>query len=89
MFIGSIADDLTGATDIAGFLAGNGLDTIQIMGLPPTSLRVDAEAVVVSLKSRSTPSEEAVKASLDALAWLQTNNCGSIAPPSTAPDAAI
>ena len=75
MLLGVIADDLTGATDIAGFLASNGLDTIQLMGLPDSNLRIDAEAAVVSLKSRSVPAAEAVAASLAALQWLQDNGC--------------
>lgn len=75
MFLGVIADDLTGATDIAGFLANNGLDTIQLMGLPDKEFRVTADAVVVSLKSRSTPAEDAVADSLAAMEWLGANGC--------------
>ncbi|MCD8349375.1 MAG: four-carbon acid sugar kinase family protein [Planctomycetaceae bacterium] len=78
MHIGVIADDLTGATDIAGFLANNGLDTIQFMGLPEADLTVDAGAAVVSLKSRSIPAAEAVELSLQALAWLRRNGCKQV-----------
>ncbi len=78
MHIGVIADDLTGATDIAGFLANNGLDTIQFMGLPDAGLRIDAGAAVVSLKSRSLPAAEAVELSLRALAWLRDNGCKQV-----------
>jgi len=69
--LGVIADDFTGATDIAGFLVANGLRTVQLNGVPPAELAVDADAVVVSLKSRSCPVEEAVSQSLAALAWLR------------------
>lgn len=70
--IGVIADDFTGATDIAGFLVAEGLQTIQLNGVPAgdTAFR-DADAVVVSLKSRSIPADEAVAMSLAALRFLQ------------------
>jgi uncharacterized protein YgbK (DUF1537 family) len=65
LFIGAIADDLTGATDLALMLAREGLRTIQIVGVPkePAQLR-DAEAIVVALKSRTIPADEAVEQSL-------------------------
>ena len=75
MLIGVIADDFTGATDIAGFLVANGVATTQLIGVPPADLTVEAEAVVISLKSRSCPADEAVAESLAALAWLRTRDC--------------
>lgn len=75
MQIGVIADDLTGATDIAGFLANNGLETIQIMGIPEPGFQTDADAVVVSLKSRSIAPEDAVRQSLAALDSLRRAGC--------------
>lgn len=71
--LGVIADDFTGATDIAGFMVDNGLRTVQLTGLPPSGTRVpeDAEAVVISLKSRSIAADEAVRMSLSALEFLQ------------------
>ncbi|PWC15414.1 3-oxo-tetronate kinase [Brenneria corticis] len=75
MLLGVIADDFTGATDIAGFLVGNGLSTVQLNGVPPQDYRVDAQAAVISLKSRSCPAEQAVVDSLNALAWLQGQGC--------------
>lgn len=71
MLLGVIADDFTGATDIAGFLVSQGLSTIQLNGVPDSIALVDADAVVISLKSRSCPVDEAVSQSLAALAWLQ------------------
>lgn len=71
--LGVIADDFTGATDIAGFLVTNGLRTIQVSGVPseqPDLAEVDA--IVVSLKSRSIPAATAVDLSLGALRWLQS-----------------
>jgi uncharacterized protein YgbK (DUF1537 family) len=75
MRLGVIADDFTGATDIAGFLVANGLRTVQLNGIPPADLPVDADAVVISLKSRSCPVEEAVSQSLASLAWLRDRGC--------------
>lgn len=75
MRLGVIADDFTGATDIASFLVENGMSTVQINGVPDADYQVQADAVVVSLKSRSCPAEEAVADSLAALAWLQTQGC--------------
>jgi uncharacterized protein YgbK (DUF1537 family) len=67
MFIGAIADDLTGATDLALMLSRGGLRTIQTIGVPwrATDL-AEAEAVVVALKSRTSPAAEAVAQSLAA-----------------------
>lgn len=76
MEIGAIADDLTGATDIAGFLANNGLETIQIMGVPRPGFAPEAAAAVVSLKSRSIAPEDAVRQSLSALESLRRAGCG-------------
>lgn len=64
-----IADDFTGATDIAGFLVEGGLKTIQINDVPTTDISHDIEACVVSLKSRSCPVEEAIEQSLAAYEW--------------------
>lgn len=75
MKLGVIADDFTGATDIAGFLVGNGLKTVQLNGVPSGDLDIDADAVVISLKSRSCAPEKAVADSLHALDWLKQHQC--------------
>jgi uncharacterized protein YgbK (DUF1537 family) len=75
MRLGVIADDFTGATDIAGFLVANSLRAVQLNGVPPADLRVEADAVVVSLKTRSCPVPEAVSQSLAALEWLRARGC--------------
>ena len=75
MRLGVIADDFTGATDIASFLVQNGLSTIQFNGIPASEEITGAQAIVVSLKSRSCPAEQAVAQSLAALAWLQQQGC--------------
>lgn len=69
--LGVIADDFTGATDIAGFLVEGGLRTAQLNGVPADGRVPDSDAIVVSLKSRSIDPAEAVELSLGALAYLQ------------------
>lgn len=78
MKIGVIADDFTGATDIASFLVENGLSTMQFNGIPKADEAVDTDAVVISLKSRSIPKAEAVQISLEALKWLQSKGCEQV-----------
>lgn len=78
MKIGIIADDFTGATDIASFLVENGLSVIQFNGVPASAQSVDTDAVVMSLKSRSVPKEKAVSDSLEALNWLQQHDCEQV-----------
>lgn len=78
--LGIIADDFTGASDIASFLTENGLRTVQMNGVPSQPLQNQdrqgkVEAIVISLKSRSNPVDEAVQQSLHALTWLQKNGC--------------
>jgi uncharacterized protein YgbK (DUF1537 family) len=62
-----VADDLTGATDLALTLTREGLRTVQINGVPDAHLDMgEVDAVVVALKSRTTPPDEAVTQSLAA-----------------------
>ena len=75
MRLGVIADDFTGATDIASFLVQNGMSTVQVNGVPKDDRQLQSDAIVVSLKSRSCPAEQAVADSLQALAWLQQQGC--------------
>ena len=70
MLLGVIADDFTGATDIASMLAKNGMRTVQTVGVPRPGAAPAADAVVVALKSRTIPADEAVAQSLAALDWL-------------------
>lgn len=74
--LGCIADDFTGATDLASMLVRNGMDTVQLIGVPGADDAVpDAAAIVVALKSRTIAPGEAVRQSLAALAWLQRAGC--------------
>ncbi len=74
MLLGCIADDFTGASDLANTLArgvdGAGMATIQFIGVPDGPAPASCEAGVVALKSRSIPAAEAVAQSLAALDWL-------------------
>lgn len=61
MLLGAVADDLTGATDLSLMLSREGMKTIQVIGVPQEGIDFgDAEAVVVALKSRTIPAEEAI-----------------------------
>ncbi len=76
MYLGVIADDFTGGTDIAGFLVQGGLSVTQFIGVPDASLSfTQPHAAVVSLKSRSCPVDEAVRDSLAAMQWLKSQGC--------------
>jgi uncharacterized protein YgbK (DUF1537 family) len=71
LVLGCIADDLTGATDLAMILVRSGLKTVQIVGVPDEHTEIpDAEAVVVALKSRTIPAKDAVAQSLTSCDWL-------------------
>jgi uncharacterized protein YgbK (DUF1537 family) len=69
--IGVIADDLTGAGDIAGILSRSGARTRLIPGIPTDVAAPGADALVIGLKTRSAPVAEAVTTSLAALDWLR------------------
>ena len=74
--LGVIADDFTGATDIAGMLVKGGMRTIQTIGVPAKgTIPDDVDAVVVALKTRSMPAADAVAQSLAALKVLQDAGC--------------
>src|ERR671929_2196702 len=75
MLLGIIADDFTGASDIANTLAKGGLSTVQFLGLPTKPAPETCEAGVVALKSRSIPAADAVALSLEALEWLRAQGC--------------
>src|SRR3954447_13385471 len=67
MLLGVIADDLTGATDVSLMLAREGMRVVQTVGVPASAAALpDADAVVVSMKSRTNPAAEAVAWSLQA-----------------------
>ncbi|WIM13216.1 3-oxo-tetronate kinase [Enhydrobacter sp.] len=74
--LGVIADDFTGATDIAGMLVKGGMRTLQTIGVPARSVVPDdVDAIVVALKTRSIAARDAVAQSLQALRALQDAGC--------------
>ena len=76
--LGCIADDFTGATDLANMLVRAGMRTVQTIGVPGAadeSIAAGADAIVVALKSRTIPAADAVQQSLAALHWLRAQGC--------------
>ena len=53
LVLGCIADDFTGATDLANNLVRAGMRVVQTIGTPSAALDADVDAVVVALKSRT------------------------------------
>ena len=78
IYLGCIADDFTGATDLANNLVRSGMRVVQTIGIPKHPLDADVDAVVVALKSRTTPGADAIAESLAALAWLQSQGASQI-----------
>jgi uncharacterized protein YgbK (DUF1537 family) len=79
--LGCIADDFTGATDLANNLVRSGMRTVQTIGVPAAAAAaaaIDADAIVVALKSRTIAAAEAVAQSLDALRWLRAQGVEQI-----------
>ncbi|OED40996.1 hypothetical protein AB833_10770 [Chromatiales bacterium (ex Bugula neritina AB1)] len=71
MLLGCIADDFTGASDLANTLAKQGMRTTQYIDIPPPHTECDCDAAIISLKSRSIDSADAITQSLQALQWLK------------------
>ncbi|ROM83866.1 3-oxo-tetronate kinase [Pseudomonas sp. WP18] len=75
LLLGCIADDFTGATDLASTLVSGGMRTLLVIGIPQGPLPGDIDAVVIALKSRTIASEAAVSQSLQALQWMRGAQC--------------
>lgn len=78
LLLGCIADDFTGATDLANNLVRAGMRVVQAIGVPATPLDAEVDAVVVALKSRTIAPAEAIEQSLAALRWLQAQGAQQI-----------
>nr|WP_249817047.1 3-oxo-tetronate kinase [Bradyrhizobium sp. 160] len=77
--MGCIADDYTGASDLANTLTRAGLRTVQTIGVPANDLALpEVDAVVVSLKSRSIDASLAVSRSRAAETWLRGRGAGHV-----------
>ncbi|SNS37341.1 Uncharacterized conserved protein YgbK, DUF1537 family [Tardiphaga sp. OK246] len=77
--LGCIADDYTGASDLANTLTRCGLRTVQTIGIPADDLQLpDVDAVVVSLKSRSIAASRAVEKSRAAEKWMRSRGADHV-----------
>ena len=76
--LGCIADDFTGATDLANNLVRAGMRVVQTIGVPNAPLGEAADAVVVALKSRTIAPAQAVAWSLAACRWLRAQGASQI-----------
>ncbi len=78
MLLGCIADDFTGATDLANNFVRAGMRVVQTIGVPEGPLNAEVDVVVVALKSRTIPAAQAVLQSLAALRWLRRSGARQI-----------
>jgi uncharacterized protein YgbK (DUF1537 family) len=77
--LGSIADDYTGASDLANTLTRCGLRTIQTVGVPAADIALpEVDAVVVALKSRSIAAPQAVGLARAADDWLRKRGASHV-----------
>ncbi|MDB5829844.1 MAG: hypothetical protein JWQ73_4064, partial [Variovorax sp.] len=76
--LGCIADDFTGATDLANNLVRAGMRAVQTIGVPEHAFTDEVDAIVVALKTRTLPAADAVAQSLAALTWLQAQGAQQI-----------
>ncbi len=77
IFLGAIADDVTGASDLAINLVKGGMRVVQFLSIPTADQLDDlnCDAVVVALKTRSIPANEAVAQSVAAIETLRAHGC--------------
>src|SRR6201995_3631629 len=73
--LGCIADDFTGATDLASMLVRAGMRTVQTIGVPDACATLEADAIVVALKSRTIEAGTAIAQSRAELDWLRAQGC--------------
>jgi uncharacterized protein YgbK (DUF1537 family) len=78
VILGCIADDFTGATDLANNLVRGGMRVVQTIGVPAHEQHIDADAVIVALKSRTAPRSDAIAMSLGAMRWLRAQGAEQI-----------
>lgn len=78
MYLGCIADDFTGATDLANNLVRSGMRVVQTIGIPTAPPPADADAVVIALKTRTIAPGEAVEESVQACRWLRAHGARQI-----------
>ena len=71
MVLGCVADDFTGASDAASFLAKRGIKTLLFNGIPKEEEISNCAAVVIAMKTRSIEASQAAKDTLAAMDWLK------------------
>lgn len=72
IILGCVADDFTGASDAASFLAKKGIKTLLFNGIPKEEKELgDCAAIVIAMKTRSIPAKEAADDTLHAIEWLK------------------
>lgn len=74
IILGCIADDFTGASDAASFLAAGGMKIALYNGIPTKEDIVEngCQGIVIALKTRTANKVEAVTESMEACRWLET-----------------
>jgi uncharacterized protein YgbK (DUF1537 family) len=72
ILLGCIADDFTGATDLANNLVRAGMRVVQTNGVPTQPLSADVDAIAIALKTRTISPADAIAQSLAALQWLKS-----------------
>lgn len=79
-FFGAIADDFTGATDLAAMLSRAGVPVTLRIGLPegPVANETATAFEVIALKIRTVPPEDAVAEARAALRWLRARGAKRI-----------
>jgi uncharacterized protein YgbK (DUF1537 family) len=76
--LGCIADDFTGATDLANNLVRAGMRVILTVDVPRQNTPLRADAIVVALKSRTIAASLAVEQALNACRWLRQQRAEQI-----------
>lgn len=76
MILGCIADDVTGATDLALMLSKNGMRVLQILGVPSGDAPSNSDAIVIALKTRIAQKNSAVNKSVESAKWLKEAGAG-------------
>lgn len=71
-WLGVVADDVTGACDLAGGVAASGVSASVYLGVPADDERADDHCLVVALKTRTVPADDAVRQSVAAADWLRS-----------------
>jgi uncharacterized protein YgbK (DUF1537 family) len=77
LILGCIADDFTGATDLANNLVQAGMRVVQTIGIPNEPID-GVDAVVIALKSRTAPVAQATAESLESAKWLKAQGAKRI-----------